>query len=179
MNKLGNVHFTFNTTGSVNESDNFKVYLDKNGNPITNELEYGVYNKIIEINFNKLLMIKLQYIGFGDIIDFITKITGIKKLIIKLTNGNCGCEQRRIKFNSYLKFYYPILKFRNLYIEDESFLKKNKVINQKNFKPKKIMSSNKVEVIEQTIKPNITEKKPLTTAQIKKSCNCKKNKKPL
>ena len=116
MNKLGNVHFTFNTTGSVNESDNFKVYLDKNGNPITNELEYGVYNKIIEINFNKLLMIKLQYIGFGDIIDFITKITGIKKLIIKLTNGNCGCEQRRIKFNSYLKFYYLIL---NMYLNFE------------------------------------------------------------
>lgn len=188
MDRLGEVHFTFNTTGSINSKDNFKVYLDEKGNIIKNDLEYGIYNKIIEINFNKLFMVKLNYIGLGDVIDFITTITGIKKLIIFLTKGNCGCEKRRIKFNKWFKFYYLTFGFRKLYMDDSAILKNSNFINPnkiKNQKNKILNEIKKFDMIENneptTTTPSRTkiEKKPLTTNQVRKSCNCSKKKNPL
>lgn len=187
MDRLGDIHFTFNTTGSISSKDNFKVYLDKKGNIIKNNLEYGVYNKIIEINFNKLFMIKLNYIGLGDVIDFITTLTGIKKLIIFLTKGNCGCEKRRIKFNKWFKFYYLTFAFRKLYLDDSSVLKNSNFINPNKIKNQEDIILKEMEDFDniQSAQPPITsaptvskEKKPLTTAQVKKSCNCAK-KRPL
>jgi hypothetical protein len=188
MDRLGDVHFTFNTSGSINSKDNFKVYLDQKGNIIKNDLEYGVYNKIIQINFNKLFMLKLNYIGLGDVVDFITKITGIKKLIIFLTNGNCGCEKRRIKFNKFFKFYYPTFGFRKLYMDDSMVLQKSNFINPNKIKEHEVeilsdlQEFDKVEIEppiqSHNTKPHV-ENKPLTTTQVRKSCNCSKKKKPL
>lgn len=62
------------------------------------------------LSFNRTLKIKHDWISLhiGDIIDFITKYTGIKSLIIKLTKGKCGCEARRKKFNNWFKI--PFIK---------------------------------------------------------------------
>lgn len=188
MDRLGDVHFTFNTTGSTSSKDNFKVYLDQKGNIIKNNLEYGIYNKIIEINFNKLFMVKLNYIGLGDVIDFITTITGIKKLIIYLTNGNCGCEKRRVKFNKWFQFYYLTFGFRKLYIDDSDMLKHSNFINPTKIKDQEVEILYEMENFDkvQTAQPPTIsnpvapkESKPLTAAQVKKSCNCSKKKRPL
>lgn len=188
MDRLGDVHFTFNTTGSTSSKDNFKVYLDQKGNIIKNNLEYGIYNKIIEINFNKLFMVKLNYIGLGDVIDFITTITGIKKLIIYLTNGNCGCEKRRVKFNKWFKFYYLTFGFRKLYMDDSITLSKSNFINPNKIKEQEDKILREVEQFDKIennyipivpITPPKEKNKPLTSAQVKKSCNCSKKKKPL
>lgn len=37
--------------------------------------------------------------GFGDIIHFFTKITGIKWVVKKIWGEGCGCDQRREKIN--------------------------------------------------------------------------------
>jgi hypothetical protein len=79
------------------------------------------YKKHININFSfkKSFIVKKEYIGSGDIIDFITHITGIKKFIIWWTNGKCGCEARRKKFNSVLRFVYFKLYLTNISYRDE------------------------------------------------------------
>ena len=33
--------------------------------------------------------------GLGDTVAKITKATGIKAVVDKVTNGDCGCEERR------------------------------------------------------------------------------------
>ena len=33
--------------------------------------------------------------GLGDTVDKITTATGIKTIVKRVTNGNCGCEDRR------------------------------------------------------------------------------------
>ena len=42
--------------------------------------------------------------GFGDTIDKITTITGIKKIITKTIGNDCGCDKRRGILNK--KFPY-------------------------------------------------------------------------
>ena len=90
------------------------------------------YYKPIEFqfSFNKTLKVKLLKISLriGDVIDFVTRITGIKKLIIKWTNGNCGCEQRRKKFNNW--FFIPFVKiwFDELDYDDKIYLQTKKNI---------------------------------------------------
>lgn len=37
--------------------------------------------------------------GLGDTVDKITTATGIKTIVKRVTNGNCGCEDRRKKLN--------------------------------------------------------------------------------
>ena len=37
--------------------------------------------------------------GLGDSIEKITKATGIKKVVDKVTKGGCGCGQRRDSLN--------------------------------------------------------------------------------
>jgi hypothetical protein len=95
-------------TGAQNVIDSVKYFNNKK-----EENEY-IYYKVINLNFKfqKVFKIKLNFVSLhiGDIIDYITKKTGIKKLIIKLTNGNCGCEARRVKFNKWFKI--PILLFK-------------------------------------------------------------------
>ncbi len=42
--------------------------------------------------------------GLGDTIEKITKATGIKNVVEKVTNGDCGCNKRRDSLNR--KFPY-------------------------------------------------------------------------
>jgi hypothetical protein len=42
--------------------------------------------------------------GFGDTIKSITSFTGIDKFVEKITNGNCGCDNRQEWLNK--KFPY-------------------------------------------------------------------------
>jgi uncharacterized protein YidB (DUF937 family) len=42
--------------------------------------------------------------GLGDSIEKITRATGIKNLVEKITNGDCGCNKRKEKLNK--KFPY-------------------------------------------------------------------------
>lgn len=128
MNNLHDVHFTFNTTGSPNVKDNFKLFLDDKGNIIDRGgIEYGIYNKVLSLNFNftKTLLIKRHHIGLGDVIDWVTNKLYIKDLIMYLTNGKCGCEQRRIKFNNWFKFYWFTFKLRETYFNDHHYTKIN------------------------------------------------------
>jgi hypothetical protein len=37
--------------------------------------------------------------GLGDTVERFTKATGIKKVVDKATNGNCGCNRRKEKLN--------------------------------------------------------------------------------
>jgi hypothetical protein len=87
-------------TGTQNVIDSVKYFNNKK-----EENEY-IYYKVINFKFQKVFKIKLNFVSLhiGDIIDYITKKTGIKKLVIKLTNGNCGCEARRVKFNKWFNF---------------------------------------------------------------------------
>jgi hypothetical protein len=182
MQNLHDMYFTFNSSISGNNTNNFKVFLDNNGNIIDkNKLEYGVYNKVIKIQISKLLLIQKNKLKFGDVIDFFTKKLYIKNLIMYLTNGNCGCEERRIKFN---KFYIPwySLKFRELYFQDEELL--NYIKNVKKSKGKiKVLDeyeNNKLKHsiiknnLNQTRKTDVDNKKhvPIDVSKIKKSCNC-------
>jgi len=172
---MNTLYYTFKTTGSNDPHDTFKLFLDNNGNIINNnDIEYGVYNKIISIDIKKLLFVKVKKIGLGDIIDFFTTITGVKKLIIYLTKGNCGCEARRIKFNSIQIPYLLVFKLRELYEMDPIVLK-----NNKNLFTKKLTKRTKLK--DEIHTNNVISKKenlgkPLTTQEIKKSCGCNKKK---
>lgn len=176
MANLFDAYFTFNSTGSVNNSTNFKAYLDDQGNVIDkSRLEYGVYNKAIEIKFSKLFYIKKHQIGFGDIIDFITEKIKIKDLIIYLTKGNCGCEKRRILFNKLLKFTWFSIRWRTLYVQDFEVLDyvKNSKKQHKTLQHIKVLdnksnvtSNNKPTFVAPTMKP-------IEASQIK-GCGCKK-----
>ena len=183
MTNLHDMHFGFNTSTLGNHTNSFKVYLDDAGNIIDKgKLEYGVYNKIIKIEFHKLLLIQKHKLKLGDVIDYFTKKLYIKNLIMYITNGNCGCEQRRIKFN---KFYIPwySLKFRELYFQDQEVI--NYVKNVKKAKGQinpfagndKKLNMPSFKGVPKEIRTNIVESKkqtPVDPTQIKKSCGCSK-----
>ena len=96
-----NSHVTQNGDGST-----VSIPFDKNvqGKKYPN----FIFKKQISFKFEieKMFGIVKKYIGLGDIVEFITKYTGIKYLIVKITKGNCGCEKRRKKFNEWLKIPY-------------------------------------------------------------------------
>lgn len=125
--------YTFNSSGGFNGKENFKVFFDSQGNlKDTRNRLFGNYN--IPIDIQKLIYFNVLYIGLGDIIDFFTKKLYIKNLIMFLTNGNCGCEERRKKFNKFLKIpYFVKIKQRRLFFEDYevinqlSYARKNKI----------------------------------------------------
>lgn len=168
---MNGLYYIFQTTGSNDPSNNFKLFLDSKGNIINNSnLEYGVYNKIVSLNYHKLFFVKIKKIGFGDIIDFITSYSGLKSLIVYITKGNCGCEARRIKFNKIKIPYWFTIKSRELYDIDYKILSKNKNILFSKLEEKK---ENNQEI---TINVENKNNKPITTDKIKKSCGCGKKK---
>jgi len=134
INIKNNSTFTFNTTGSL-DSAGYRFFMDNDNKIILpKNPEYGFYNKIINIKFSKLFYIKKINIGLGDIIDFFTRKLYIKDLIVYLTDGNCGCEARRIKFNKWFKIPFIKFGFRTLYAKDlmEIQSKKNKKVSKEN-----------------------------------------------
>lgn len=182
MSNLFDAYFSFNSTGSVSSKDSFSAFLDDDGNIINyEEREYGVYNKTISINYHRLFYIKKYSIGLGDVIDYITEKTKIKDLIIYLTKGNCGCEERRILFNKWIKIPWYWFKFRELYVEDYDVISTIKYAKKNNVKLSKFKKNilhrkeptmnNKENTQRDTVKP-----KPVEVEKIK-GCGCKnKNK---
>ena len=182
MTNLFDAHFTFNSSGSMHTKDNFKLFLDNSGNVIDkNKLEYGVYNKTIKIEYNKFFLIKLHKLGFGDIIDFITKLLYIKNLVMYLTNGNCGCEQRRIKYNKFYIFWYSF-KIRDLYVQDDDVVFQ---IKQSKKSKRKLKVLEEPQEPQKQISPQPQQKqnfnpptgplpKPITPVEFKKPCGCSK-----
>jgi len=112
---VANTMYTNYSNGTLSINPNVVndklIDKEKYQNDIEEQKTY-LYYKVINFKFQKVFKIKLNFVSLhiGDIIDYITKKTGIKKLIIKLTNGNCGCEARRIKFNKW--FQIPIISFK-------------------------------------------------------------------
>lgn len=113
---VSNVSVTSDGTNTfyVPESDKFspeEVDFKKLAE-IQKEKNKLFYYKAFEwkLEFKKTFNFDVVFVSLhiGDIIDFITRMTGIKKLIVKLTNGNCGCEARRKKFNKW--FALPLIK---------------------------------------------------------------------
>ena len=60
-----------------------------------------IYYKITKIDKKEMAE---ESKGLGDSIEKITKATGIKNLVEKITNGDCGCDKRKEKLNK--KFPY-------------------------------------------------------------------------
>jgi hypothetical protein len=63
--------------------------------------------------------------GLGDVVEKITKATGIKKVVESITDS-CGCEERRLKWNK----LYP-MKMKNPLTEEEYMLIKGDVDSKK------------------------------------------------
>ena len=128
--------FTFNTSStSDGNGGTYNVPADWNINQINNTI------------YKKTIIILIKTIGLGDIVDFITKYTGIKYLIIKATKGNCGCEARRKKFNQYVSIPYIVLNVQP-------------IINMSN--------NNVVDLTDDVSKSSNTIKKPCGCANKKK-----------
>jgi hypothetical protein len=64
--------------------------------------------------------------GLGDVVDKITTVTGIKKLVKSITD-DCGCEERRERWNEKYSF-----KMKNPLTEDEYNLIKMAIDTNKN-----------------------------------------------
>ena len=60
-----------------------------------------IYYKITKIDKKEMAE---ESKGLGDSIEKITRATGIKNLVEKITNGDCGCDKRKEKLNK--KFPY-------------------------------------------------------------------------
>lgn len=185
MSNLFDAHFTFNTTGSMSSSDNFKAYLDNDGNIIDNsQLDYGYHHIPISINISKLFIIKRHTLGLGDIIDFFTKKLYIKDLIVYLTKGNCGCEERRIVFNKWFKFVWFTFTIRSLYLQDHEMINRLKNFKKYNIKlptedkktERKLPTRSEVAQNGVTNVPSSIQK-PVTKEQVKRSCGCANKKK--
>ena len=131
MKNLYDAQFTFNSSGSLHTRDEFKVFYDNQGNLINrSKRPFGFYNKIIQISYSRLWYITKHTIGLGDIIDFFTKTLYIKQFLVYITNGNCGCESRRILFNKWVQIPYFKLNNRIVYMDDENIINEIKKIKK-------------------------------------------------
>ena len=193
--------YTFNTTGDDGIFGNdIKFYLDRQGNIINRDTrKFGIYNKVIKIEYGKLWYITKHHIGLGDIIDFFTKTLYIKQFLIWITNGNCGCETRRILFNKWVKIPYLKLNSRPLYADDDEIaleisLARKRKINFKSWEEQKEKMrkfigytgelnmnmenfNQKMQDINEAVKPNIPKPQPIKPENIKGGCGCSKKKK--
>lgn len=167
--------FIFNSTGQMESTSKpFQLFSDENGTILNkNHIEYGMYNKIINFEFKKVLMLKKHSIGLGDIVDWITKVTKIKNVIMYITKGNCGCEKRRLLFNKWIKFYWFSIKFREIYASDFNFVKNQKIF-LKDIIPIKAGESSFVNNIPNRPIPRLVNYQLTQPPEppIKKSCGC-------
>ena len=173
-------------TGTQNVIDSVKYFNNKK-----EENEY-IYYKVINFKFQKVFKIKLNFVSLhiGDIIDYITKKTGIKKLVIKLTNGNCGCEARRVKFNKWFKIPVLLIKFDQLSYKNKIDIEKQEeteqdIIDKENAqrREEEIIENVKLKMINKKFEKdveynNIHAMNPGSSSTNKKSggCGCGANK---
>jgi len=136
-----NTEFTFNSSVGYGQNDSTQIVTDKQIERLMNKDKNNLFKKDISFKLHKQLIIKKNTFGLGDVIDFITKITGIKLLIIKITKGNCGCEKRRLLFNKWLTIPYYYVKITDPVYEDFIVIDhkdknyKNRVIAPKQAQP--------------------------------------------
>jgi hypothetical protein len=80
---------------------------------LTDKQQMKSWNEQRKKNYKKSISIKFGFLEkpVGDIIDTITKKTGLKWLITKLFK-ECGCEKRRQYFNKW-NFYIPFVYIDN------------------------------------------------------------------
>ena len=118
------MHNSNNNNSEILDKEKYKKYK--------NEEKNYIFYKKINFEFKKSFKVKLINVSLhlGDVIDFITRYTGIKKLIMWATNGNCGCEARRVKFNEWFKIPLIMFKLESFNYSDYIDIKKqNKNIN--------------------------------------------------
>ncbi len=106
------------TRDSLNTNPGLAVELYTESKKETIPSEYIKYINFT-FNFKRVIKLYKHSIGSGDIIDYFTSITGIKKFIIYITKGNCGCEARRKKFNKILTIPYYTITFTKFSYMDE------------------------------------------------------------
>ena len=111
--------FTFNNN-VTEDGRGSTVAIPNYENPKDKMYPNFIFKKRLSYEFKieKMFGIVKKYIGFGDIIEFITKHTGIKYLIVKITKGNCGCEKRRKRFNAFLQIPYFSFYYKDTTILD-------------------------------------------------------------
>ena len=157
------------TRDGINEFNGLDVtkYIETKKNNITSN-----YSKYINFTFTfkRVLKIYKHTVGSGDVIDYFTSITGIKKFIIFVTKGNCGCEARRKKFNKFLTIPYYTMTFTKFSYIDE-------IMN--GYKDESIKIKSKTSYVDQISAEHMEghvalfKPKPTFAAQPKKSgCGC-------
>ena len=69
--------------------------------------------------------------GLGDVVEKVTKATGIKKVVKAITDG-CGCEERRVRWNQMfsMKMTHPLTEEEYTLIKNDVDTKKNKFTAQ-------------------------------------------------
>ena len=65
--------------------------------------------------------------GLGDVVEKVTKATGIKKVVEAITD-NCGCDERRDRWNEMfsMKMNHPLTEQEYIMIKDDVDSKKNR-----------------------------------------------------
>jgi hypothetical protein len=106
------------TRDSLNTNPGLAVELYTESKKETIPSEYIKYINFT-FSFKRVIKLYKHSIGSGDIVDYVTSITGIKKFIIYITKGNCGCEARRKKFNKILTISYYTITFTKFSYIDE------------------------------------------------------------
>jgi hypothetical protein len=120
-----NTEFTFGSNTSIGQNGTAQQSTDKQIEYLkkeTNKNKNVVYKKNITIKIFKSIVVIKKEIGLGDIIDFFTKYTGLKWLIIKITKGNCGCEKRRLLFNKWLTIPFLYVTIREQFFDQISYV---------------------------------------------------------
>ncbi len=152
---------------NTNPGLDVELYTETKNNTLPSE-----YSKYINFNFTfkKVIKIYKHAIGSGDIIDYFTSITGIKKFIIYITKGNCGCEARRKKFNKILTIPYYTISITNFSYVDEivSGYKQEAVKIKNNIKHEQQISAEHMQGHVAMFAP----KQTLVTQPKKSGCGC-------
>ena len=74
---------------------------------------------------------KENSVGLGDVVEKVTKATGIKKLVKFVAGEDCGCDKRQKQLNK-IKVRFPVTKCFNedYYNKWSNFVKKSKRGNE-------------------------------------------------
>ena len=157
------------TRDSLNTNPGLDVELYTKTKKETIPSEYIKYINFT-FTFKRAIKVYKHTIGSGDIIDYFTSITGIKKFIIYITKGNCGCEARRKKFNKILTIPYYTLTITKFSYIDEIVSGYKEESGKTNSKPKYVdqVSAEHMEGHIAAFKP----KTAFTTEAKKPGCGC-------
>ena len=83
------------------KDDKYFIDLEKEGYYETIDKRSKDYREYKEWKAYKVLKTNVEEdttVGLGDVVEKITKVTGIKKVVESITD-DCGCDERKEKFN--------------------------------------------------------------------------------